>query len=41
MKTLKTAFLLTAMTLLLLFLGATFGGRAGVTFALFGAILSR
>ena len=27
------------MTLLLLFLGATFGGRAGVTFALFGAIV--
>jgi heat shock protein HtpX len=39
MKTLKTAFLLTAMTMLLLFLGATFGGRSGVTFALIGAVI--
>jgi heat shock protein HtpX len=39
MKTLKTAFLLTAMTMLLLFLGATFGGRGGVTVALIVAVI--
>jgi heat shock protein HtpX len=39
MKTFKTAFLLTAMTLLLLFIGETFGGRAGVTLALIGAVI--
>lgn len=38
MKTLKTAFLLTAMTLLLLFAGAAFGGERGMTFALIIAI---
>jgi heat shock protein HtpX len=38
MKILKTAFLLTALTLLLLFLGAVFGGRGGVTIALIFAI---
>jgi len=39
MKTFKTAFLLTAMTLLLLFIGQYFGGRGGMTFALAVAIL--
>jgi heat shock protein HtpX len=39
MKTLKTAFLLTALTLLLLFLGQTFGGQRGMTFALVIAII--
>lgn len=39
MKTFKTAFLLTAMTLLLLFIGQVFGGRGGMTIALAIAIL--
>ncbi|MBZ5501900.1 MAG: zinc metalloprotease HtpX [Acidobacteriia bacterium] len=39
MKTFKTAFLLTALTLLLLFLGQAFGGRGGMTLALGFAIL--
>jgi heat shock protein HtpX len=39
MRTLKTAFLLTSLTLLLLFIGQAFGGRAGLTFAVGGAIL--
>src|SRR5215831_18626205 len=39
MKTFKTAFLLTALTLLLLFLGQAFGGRGGMTIALVFAIL--
>ncbi|MGH9748133.1 MAG: zinc metalloprotease HtpX [Candidatus Acidiferrales bacterium] len=39
MKTLKTAFLLTGLTLLLLFLGAAFGGERGMTLALVFAIL--
>ena len=39
MKTLKTAFLLTALTLLLLALGQAFGGRGGMTLALVVAIL--
>jgi heat shock protein HtpX len=39
MKTLKTAFLLTALTLLLLALGQVFGGERGMTFALVLAIL--
>ncbi|MGH9715439.1 MAG: zinc metalloprotease HtpX [Candidatus Acidiferrales bacterium] len=39
MRTLKTTFLLTALTLLLLFIGNAFGGRAGLTIALGGAIL--
>jgi heat shock protein HtpX len=39
MKTLKTAFLLTALTLLLLFIGQAFGGRSGMTIALVFAIL--
>lgn len=39
MKTFKTAFLLTALTLLLLFIGQAFGGRAGMTIALIIAIL--
>src|ERR1700727_792012 len=38
MKTLKTAFLLTALTLLLLFVGGLFGGARGMTFALIIAI---
>src|ERR1700683_1139725 len=38
MKTLKNAFLLTALTLLLLFAGAAFGGERGMTFALIMAI---
>ncbi len=39
MKLFKTAFLLTALTLLLLFVGQTFGGRNGMTLALGFAIL--
>jgi len=39
MKTLKTAFLLTALTLLLLFLGLVFGGERGMTLALVFAVL--
>jgi heat shock protein HtpX len=39
MKTLKTAFLLTALTLLLLALGQVFGGERGMTIALVFAIL--
>ncbi len=39
MKTLKTAFLLTALTLLLLFLGLAFGGERGMTMALVFAVL--
>jgi heat shock protein HtpX len=39
MKTFKTAFLLTALTLLLLFLGQAFGGRNGMTIALVFAIV--
>src|SRR5579883_2708652 len=39
MRTLKTAFLLTALTLLLLLLGQAFGGRQGMTIALGFAIL--
>jgi heat shock protein HtpX len=39
MKTFKTAFLLTALTLLLLFIGAAFGGRNGVSMALVFAII--
>ncbi|HTW23649.1 MAG TPA: zinc metalloprotease HtpX [Candidatus Baltobacteraceae bacterium] len=39
MKTLKTAFLLTALTLLLLFIGQAFGGRNGMTIALGFAIV--
>jgi heat shock protein HtpX len=39
MKTFKTAFLLTALTLLLLALGAAFGGRGGMTLALGMAII--
>jgi heat shock protein HtpX len=39
MKTFKTAFLLTALTLLLMFLGAAFGGRSGVTLALIVAVI--
>jgi heat shock protein HtpX len=39
MKTFKTAFLLTALTLLLLFIGQTLGGRGGMTIALVFAIL--
>jgi len=39
MKTLKTAFLLTGLTLLLLFLGAAFGGGRGMTLALVFAAL--
>ncbi len=39
MKTFKTAFLLTALTLLLLFIGAAFGGRNGVTMALVFAVI--
>jgi heat shock protein HtpX len=38
MKTLKTAFLLTALTLLLLFVGGLFGGARGMTLALVVAI---
>jgi heat shock protein HtpX len=39
MKTVKTALLLTALTLLLLFLGAALGGRGGVTIALIFAVI--
>src|SRR5271155_2918502 len=39
MKTLKTAFLLTALTLMLLFVGQAFGGERGMTLALGFAIL--
>jgi heat shock protein HtpX len=39
MKTLRTTFLLTALTLLLLFLGQAFGGPHGMTFALIIAVL--
>jgi heat shock protein HtpX len=39
MKTVKTAFLLTALTLLLLFIGQAFGGQRGMTFALVVAIV--
>ena len=39
MKTLKTTFLLTLMTLLLLALGEAFGGRNGLTIALVFAVL--
>ena len=39
MKTLKTAFLLTALTLLLLFLGLAFGGERGMTLALVFAVV--
>jgi heat shock protein HtpX len=39
MKTLKTTFLLTALTLLLLFIGEAFGGTRGMTIALVGAVL--
>lgn len=39
MKVLKTAFLLTALTLLLLALGQAFGGQRGMTLALMFAIL--
>ncbi len=39
MKTFKTAFLLTALTLLLLFIGQSLGGRGGLTLALVIAVL--
>jgi heat shock protein HtpX len=39
MRTLKTTFLLTALTLLLLLIGQAFGGRGGMTIALGIAIL--
>jgi heat shock protein HtpX len=39
MKTLKTTLLLTALTLLLLFIGASFGGERGMTIALVVAVL--
>jgi heat shock protein HtpX len=39
MKTFKTAFLLTALTLLLLFVGQAFGGRSGMAMALVFAVL--
>src|ERR1700730_11545570 len=39
MKTLKTTFLLTALTLMLLALGQAFGGQRGMTLALVMAIL--
>lgn len=39
MRTFRTAFLLTALTVVLLILGGAFGGRAGVTLALAFAIL--
>jgi len=39
MKTFKTAFLLTALTLLLLFVGEALGGRNGMTLALLMAIV--
>src|SRR5271167_308267 len=39
MKTLKTTFLLTALTLILLFVGEAFGGPRGMTMALVFAVL--
>jgi len=39
MKTFKTAFLLTALTLLLLFVGQAYGGRNGMTTALVVAVI--
>jgi heat shock protein HtpX len=39
MKTFKTAFLLTALTLLLLLIGQAFGGRGGMTIALVFAVI--
>jgi heat shock protein HtpX len=39
MKTLKTAFLLTALTLLLLFIGQAVGGARGMTMALIFAVI--
>ncbi len=39
MKTFKTAFLLTALTLLLLFVGEAFGGQHGLTLALIVAVI--
>jgi heat shock protein HtpX len=39
MKTFKTAFLLTALTLLLLFVGQAFGGERGLTMALVLAVI--
>ena len=39
MKTFKTAFLLTALTLLLLFIGRAFGGQHGMTIALVFAVI--
>jgi heat shock protein HtpX len=39
MKTFKTAFLLTALTLLLLFVGRAFGGQHGMTIALLFAVI--
>ena len=39
MKTFKTVFLLTALTLLLLFIGEAFGGSNGMTIALVFAVL--
>jgi heat shock protein HtpX len=39
MKTIKTTLLLTALTLLLLFLGESFGGERGLTIALVVAVL--
>jgi heat shock protein HtpX len=39
MKTFKTAFLLTALTILLLFIGGIFGGRGGMTIALVIAVI--
>ncbi|HKV04091.1 MAG TPA: zinc metalloprotease HtpX [Candidatus Acidoferrales bacterium] len=39
MKTFKTAFLLTALTLLLLFVGQAFGGRNGLNLALVVAVI--
>jgi heat shock protein HtpX len=39
MKTLKTAFLLTALTLLLLFIGQALGGARGMTIALIFAVI--
>src|SRR5690348_12806733 len=39
MKTLKTAFLLTVLTLLLLFVGEAFGGQRGLTLALIVAVI--
>jgi heat shock protein HtpX len=39
MKTIKTTFLLTLLTLLLLAIGASFGGRGGMTIALVFAVI--